>query len=183
MQPVAVIIPKYRLLHASAIPPCTDAPPAVFADLENMFLSAPVSAVVFVFGSSVINPSELLELIVDPTASSAPAAVEAPALTGARIMRLISRSLVSSHASIFSGEAKPARMFTMVRLEVLPVGYEDQDRWREEPNFRARCKKGSWLKVVLASSVAAAANHDVHHSGVWLRHSIVCKPLVHLPDF
>jgi hypothetical protein len=147
-----------------------------------MFLSTPVSAFVFVFGSSVINPSEILELIVDPTAACAPAPAEAPAQTGARIMRLISRALVSSHASIFSGEAKPARMFTLVHLAALPVGYEDQNRWREEPNFRARCRKGPWLKVALAASNAAAASHNACHGGVWLRHNLVCKPLVPLPE-
>ena len=94
-------------------------------------------------------------------------------------MRLISRCLVSSQASIFVGEAKPSRMFTLVRLSRLPEGYEMQDHWREEPNFRAKCRKGPWLKVVLASSNDSTISHtqDPCAGDVWLRHCVACKPL------
>ena len=139
-------------------------------------MAIPVSSVVFVFGSSVINPSEVLELIVDPSVASASAVVENPSQTGTRIMRLISRALVSSHASVFVGEAKPDRMFTLVRVSHLPDGYEMQDRWREEPNFRTRCRKGPWLKVILEPSNGASSTRDACLNGTWLRHNVVCKP-------
>jgi hypothetical protein len=148
---------------------------AVFSDLENDFHANPVISVAFVFGSSFINSSEVLELIVDPCVSSSQPIAESPAQTGSRIMRLISRCLVSSQASIFVGEAKPSRMFTLVRLSSLPDGYEMQDHWREEPNFRSKCRKGPWLKVVLASSIESTITPCA--GDVWLRHRVVCKPL------
>jgi hypothetical protein len=134
-------------------------------------------SVAFVFGSSIINPTEVLELIIDPFVLSPHGMAEPPSQTAARTMRLISRSLVSSQASIFVGEAKPARMFTLVRLSRLPDGYETQDQWREESNFRARCRKGPWLKVLLAQSNSSTHSHELCCGDVWLRHSVVCKPL------
>jgi hypothetical protein len=151
--------------------------PAVFADLEKTLFMDHVSSILFVFGSSIINPSEVLELIVDPFVLTSHTVAETPAQTAARLMRLISRSLVSSQASIFVGEAKPARMFTLVRLAHLPDGYEAQDRWREESNFRARCRKGPWLKVLLTPSSASTSPQDSSFGDVWLRHSVVCKSL------
>ncbi len=150
----------------------------MFSNLQESFILHHISSIAFVFGSSIINPSEVLELIVDPSVvSSTHAAAESTSQTAARIMRLISRSLVASQASIFSGEAKPARMFTLVRLGHLPEGYELQNEWREESNFRARCRKGPWLKVLLAPLSSTTCPQDSCLGDVWLRHSIVCKPL------
>jgi hypothetical protein len=143
-----------------------------------MLFISPVLSVAFMFGSSIINPSEILELVVDPSALASPAVSvnETPIQTGARIMRLIARSLFSSQASIFCGESKPARMFTLIRLGRIPENYETQDSWREESNFNMRCRKGPWLRVILTSSNIAADSPVTSCHDIWLRHNIVCKP-------